>query len=195
MKYSFCTCCHCRSRSVSINSKPCRFTPYKLYIFVIDKFIEHSHRITSTTYTSHYDIRQSAFFFKYLRSGFTAYNTLKISYYSRERMWSHNRTENIESIINSVSPLSHTFVYGIFKSFCSCFNRMNFCSKKFHTIYVKCLTNCIFFTHVYFTFKVKKCCCCRCCDTVLTCTCLCNNSCLAHLLCKKCLAKYIVYLV
>ena len=195
MEDSLCTGCHCCGCLISVNSKSCRFASDKFYIFIIDKFIEHSHRIASAADTSHYHIRKSALFFKYLCSRFTAYDTLEIPYYCRERMWSHNRTEYIERIVNSVSPLSHTLVYCIFKCHSAALNRVYLSTEKLHTIYIESLTNSIFLTHVYLTFKVEKCCCRSCCNTMLACSCLCDNPCLSHLLCQKCLTEYIIYLV
>ena len=68
-------------------------------------------------------------------------------------------------------------------------------TQKLHTINIECLADRILLSHIDLTFQPQKCCCSCSRNTVLSGTGLCNNPCLAHLLCKKRLPQNIVDLM
>ena len=134
MEDSLSSGCHRRSGPIRINTEPGSFTTDQTYRFITDKFIEHTHGITSTSNACHNDIRQFSFFFQYLRS--------------------HNRAKHIQGIIHTADPLSHTFINGILKRHRATLYRMHFGTQQFHTIYIQCLTDRIFFTHKDLTIQI-----------------------------------------
>ena len=72
---------------------------------------------------------------------------------------------------------------------------MHLDSEEFHTIDIQCLPVGIFFSHKNFAFHAKERCCRSGSNTVLSGTCLCNQTGLAHFLGKQCLSQGIIDLV
>ena len=154
MEDSLSSGCHRRSGPIRINTEPGSFTTDQTYRFITDKFIEHTHGITSTSNACHNDIRQFSFFFQYLRSRFLTDHALEITHDRWKRMRSHNRAKHIQGIIHTADPLSHTFINGILKRHRATLYRMHFGTQQFHTIYIQCLTDRIFFTHKDLTIQI-----------------------------------------
>ena len=72
---------------------------------------------------------------------------------------------------------------------------MNLCTKHLHTLHIGMLALYICLTHKYLTFHIHKRADCSCGNTMLTSTCLGNDTSLAHLLCHEYLTNSIVNLM
>ncbi len=195
MENSQSTVCDCCGVFWIVNAKTCRLTADQLNAFVTYKFIECSHCVTSAAYTRHYGVGEPALLFKKLLLYLFADNALKITDYRRERMRSHNRTDNIMSIAHTVCPFAHSLVDSVFKGHCACFNSVNLCSEKLHSVNVERLADCVLLAHKYFTLKPHKCGGGCGCNSVLTCTCFGNYPGFAHLFGKQALTETVVYFV
>ena len=168
------------------------FATYQFNGFIRNKVVKCSHGITAAPHTGDDGIRQFSFFFHKLCLYFFSDDTLEISYNLRKWSRPHDRTNDIMSILNSVGPFSQCLINRIFQGLCSTGHRMNFCSQKFHPIYIQRLAFCIFLSHKHFTFHTKKSCNCGSSHTMLACTGLRNKSLFPHSFCQKCLPKCIV---
>ena len=98
-------------------------------------------------------------------------------------------------ILNTSYPSTEGCIYSVLKHARTIGNTENFGTKQLHTENIKRLTFNIFLTHIDCTVHVEKGCGCRCCNTVLTCTCFGNDFLLAHAFSKQDLTKGIVNLV
>ena len=110
-------------------------------------------------------------------------------------MRSHNRTQTIMRVIDSGGPFPHRLGYGILECCRTGRYRNDLGAEQPHAVYVERLASGVFFAHKYGTGESHKCCRRSRGNTVLTCSCLCDQSCFTHLLCKKCLTEYIIYFV
>ena len=102
-----CGCLKC------INSTSGCFTSDQTNALIRNKVIECADRIGTATDTGENCIRQSALLLHKLFLDLLADNSLKIANHFRERIRSHNRTQNIMGIIDSGSPFTEGFGNGI----------------------------------------------------------------------------------
>ena len=103
-------------------------------------------------------------------------------------MCSRRCTQQIVGILDISDPVSKSLINSVFQSTGAILNGNNFRAQKLHTRHVQSLPLSIFFTHVNHTVHTeKRSSRCRC-YTVLTSTGLCDQTCLTHALCEKCLS-------
>ena len=176
----FSGCNRCCSLS-SIDTASSCLTTNQANSLVLNKVVESSDCIGTTANTGKYSIRKFSFFFQNLFFDLLGNNCLEITNNCRKWVRSHDRSEHIMCIGNTVCPLSHRLRNGIFQGCSSRCNGMYFGSQKAHSVYVQCLTFGIFFTHEDFTFHAHKSGCCRCRNTVLSGSGLCDNTRFSHL--------------
>ena len=83
-------------------------------IFVINKIVKSSDCIGDAAYAGQDNIRKSALFFQHLLFDLLGNDCLEITDDSWERVWSHNRSQYIVGICNTVCPLTHGLGNGVF---------------------------------------------------------------------------------
>ena len=127
--------------------------------------------------------------------GFTTDNRLEITNNFWEWCRTKGRSHDVVSILDTCNPSTEGCIYCVLKHARAIGNTENFGTKQLHTENVKRLTFNIFLTHIDSTVHIEKSSGCRCCDTVLTCTCFGNDFLLAHAFSKQDLTKGIVNLV
>ena len=98
----------------SIHTAACCLTSDQTDIFVINKIIKSSDGIGAAAYAGQDNIRKSALFFQHLLFDLLGNNCLEITDNSRERVGSHNRSQYIVGVCDTVCPLTHSLGNGIF---------------------------------------------------------------------------------
>ena len=172
-----------------------RLAAYQPNAVVRYEFIKRAHSIAAASDTRQNSRRELSLCLEYLRSCLFAYHALKITYNHRKWMRTHYGTENIQRIVHSARPFAHSFAYCILERHSAACNCMHLSSQKLHSVHIQRLTLRILLSHEYLALHAEQ----RRCrsrrDAVLSCSCLCDNSRLAHLFSKKNLPEHVVYLV
>ena len=107
--------CDRRCRLCSIDTASCCLTADQADSFILNKVIESSDRIGTAAHTGKHSIWKFAFFFEDLLFDLLGNDCLEITDDRRERVRSHDRSEDIMCIGNAVCPLSHCLGNGIFQ--------------------------------------------------------------------------------
>ena len=110
-------------------------------------------------------------------------------------MRSHAGAQHIVGIPNPSRPLSHRLGHCVFERGCSRCHRVDLRSEETHPVDIERLPLRVFFPHEHFTLHTHESRCRSGCDPVLPCSCLCDHSCLPHLLRKEYLSEHIIDLM
>ena len=105
-------CDGCRSLR-SIHATSCCLTADETNVFVLNEIVEASDSIGAAAYAGQDNIRKSSLFFQHLFFDLLGDHCLEITYDSWERVRSHNRSQYIMGICNTVCPLTHGLGNGI----------------------------------------------------------------------------------
>ena len=184
-----------RSSLKCVDPAACCLTADKSYAIIGNVVVKASDSVRASAYARKNRIGESALFFEYLSSRLTGNNSLKIADDRGERVWAHYRAETIMRIVNTFCPLSHSLGNRIFKSCRARFYGNNSRAEEFHSIHIESLTLGVLLAHKYNALHAHESCSSSCSNSVLTCACLGDKTCLAHFLCEQSLTENVVYLV
>ena len=106
-----------------------------------------------------------------------------------------NGADYIICVINIGGPVAQGFVHSIFQGPRTRLYRNNVRTQQLHAIDIRRLPDNVFSTHVNMTFQAQFSCNSGTGHAVLPCSCLRNDSRLAHVLSKECLANRIINLM
>ena len=90
-----------------IHPSSCGLTANQLYTFIRNKMVEGSDSIGASSHAGQYCCRKLSFSFQNFFSNLLGNHRLKIPDHGREGVRSHNGTEAVVGIGNSLRPLSH----------------------------------------------------------------------------------------
>ena len=96
-------------------------TTDQTHALILNKMVECTDRIGTTTDTGKHGIRKSAFLLHDLLLNLAADYRLEITHDRRKWIWSHNRTKHIMRIVNPACPLTECLGDRIFQSTGSAF--------------------------------------------------------------------------
>mmetsp|Transcript_1741 Transcript_1741/g.2656 ORF Transcript_1741/g.2656 Transcript_1741/m.2656 type:complete len:288 (-) Transcript_1741:979-1842(-) len=173
----------------------CCFYTVQFNGLVVDKGMESSNSIGSSSYTCNDCIWKFSSLFEHLSTHFNTHNTLEITHNLREGMRPNGRSNQVMSVTNVGDPISHCLVNSIFQGTLSILNWNYLCSKCVHTENIQLLTLAIHSSHVNCTVHTQLCT--NGCSsyTVLSSSSFSNDTGFSNTLCKKTLSNSIVNLV
>ena len=144
--------------------------------------MEQAQSVGPAANASNQRIRQFAFGFQDLFTGFNADDRLEITHHGRIRMGASSSANDIEMRLCIGHPITQGFIHGIFQCTSARRHRVNFRPQQTHPVYIRLLTFNIFSAHKDFTFHIKQRASRGRCHPVLTRACFSNDLFLAHAL-------------
>mmetsp|Transcript_11586 Transcript_11586/g.20582 ORF Transcript_11586/g.20582 Transcript_11586/m.20582 type:complete len:366 (+) Transcript_11586:390-1487(+) len=172
-----------------------RFDTENSNFLVVDKGVEHSNSVGSSSDASDNYIGQLADLLQRLVLGLTANYRLEVTYDGGERVRADCTANNVVRGAHVRNPVTHSFVNRVLEGLGAARNTNYLCTENLHTENVECLSPHVFFTHVNSTVQVEKSTCGGSCYTVLTSSSLRDNTLLTNATCNKALSQGIVDLM
>ncbi len=158
------------------------------YLLVIEECRKESQCIRSSSDTGNEIVRQFSGHLPELLSGFHTYDGLEIPYHTRERVRTDNGTDGIKLCHRVFEIIFKGSIDSLLECTPSMCCRNDIGTKNMHSDYIGMLFGHIDLTHVDVTLQTHKRSGSRQCHTVLSCTGLCDDLFLSHLLGKQCLS-------
>ena len=185
----------CGSLSSLISQSSC-FAQYEPHPLVIDIVVDGSCGIRASAHTSHEVVRIVASFLLFeLPLDFLADDRLQASHHVGIRMWTYCRTYYIECVGRMTAPVADRLVGRILEGLVSTVHRIDLSSQHAHALYVRTLALYIQCAHIHAARHIHQSAHRSCSHTMLTCTRLCHDTSLAHLLGNQYLSDGIVDLM
>ena len=196
MDDSLCTTVHRGSSIVGVDAMTSSLSEINLYAVIVDIMIDGTCSITSTTHTSDEIVRIiTSYLLLQLPFQFLTDDALHLSHNVWVRMRSHGGTYDIEGILWMAAPVTDCLGTSITQSHVTCANRIHLGAQHLHALHVGMLALHVGSTHEDFALHVHQCTNGSSGNTMLSGTCLGDDTSLAHLLRHQNLTDGIVNLV
>ena len=167
-----------------------------LHALVVDVVVNRSCSIASTSHTRHYHVGViTTDLLLQLPFDFLGNDRLQACHHVRIRMRTDRASNDIEGVSRMTAPVANGLVGGVLQGLVATLHRYDRCAQHPHSFHVHMLALHIKSTLIHGARHIHQRTSRSCCDTVLTCTCLGNDACLAQLLGQENLSQRIVNLV
>ena len=181
---------------VGVDSMSCCLGKINLYSLIVNIMINSTCSIAASAHTGDEIIGIIAtHLFLQLPFQFLGDDTLHLCHNVWIRMRTHGASYDIESILWMTAPVTYSLRTGITQGHVARAHRIHLGTQHLHTLHIGVLTLHICSTHKDFALHIHQGTDGGCCHTVLTGSCLCDDTGLAHLLCHQNLTDGIVDLV